>query len=170
MNNEKDPLLLSHEADGIKELDNLLPRWWVWLFYLTTAFAIVYMLYYHVFRLGDLQAAQFDKEWQRGEQIKSAALSKFEATLNTLEPSRDPVIVAKGQQTFSTLCAPCHRADAGGLVGPNLTDDYWIHGSNFVDNVKTIWNGVPQKGMVTWKGSLKPGEVTAVASYIYSLR
>src|ERR1041385_8185516 len=81
MNTSQDPLLLNHEADGIKELDNLLPRWWVWLFYLTIAFAVAYMLYYHVLRVGDLQAAQFNKEYEQGEQLKSAALSKFEATL-----------------------------------------------------------------------------------------
>ena len=79
-------------------------------------------------------------------------------------------MIENGKVTFMKTCAPCHRADAGGLVGPNLTDDYWIHGSNFVDNVKTIWNGVPQKGMITWKGVLKPSEITAVASYIYTLR
>src|ERR1041385_5563507 len=126
MNTSQDPLLLAHEADGIKELDNLLPRWWVWLFYMTTAFAVVYMVYYHVLRAGDLQAAQYEKESKRGEQLKAVALARFESSLNSLEPSKDPVIVAKGQQTFSTLCAPCHRADAGGVVGPNLTDEYWI--------------------------------------------
>ena len=68
------------------------------------------------------------------------------------------------------MCAPCHRADGGGLVGPNLTDDYWIHGTNFADNVTTIWNGVPEKGMITWKNTLKPKEVYEVASYIYTLR
>jgi cytochrome c oxidase cbb3-type subunit III len=68
------------------------------------------------------------------------------------------------------MCAPCHRPDAGGLVGPNLTDDYWIHGDKFADNVKTIWNGVPEKGMITWKNTLKPKEVYEVASYIYTLR
>jgi cytochrome c oxidase cbb3-type subunit 3 len=170
MNDSKDPLLLDHEADGIQELDNNLPRWWVWLFNLTIIFAALYLGYYHVIRAGDLQVAEFEKEWKRGEQIKSGALAKFEATLGTLEPSRDPAILAKGHQTFLTMCAPCHRPDGGGLVGPNLCDDYWIHGSNFVDNVKTILNGVPEKGMLTWKGVLKPEEIQAVASYVYTLR
>lgn len=170
MNDPKEPLLLAHEADGIKELDNLLPRWWVWLFYLTTIFAVIYMLYYHVFHAGELQAAQFDREFQRGEQIKSAALAKFEASLSSLQPAQDEVVLAKGRKTFGTLCAPCHREDAGGKVGPNLTDDYWIHGSNFVDNLKVIINGVPDKGMLTWKSMLKPSEIHAVASYIYTLR
>src|SRR3954447_18309295 len=86
---EKDPLLLDHEADGIRELDNNLPRWWVWLFYLTTAYAVVYMVYYHVMRAGDLQAAQYQKEWKQGEEIKAAAVEKFEATIGTLEPGKD---------------------------------------------------------------------------------
>jgi len=90
--------------------------------------------------------------------------------METLEPSKEPVVLASGKQTFLRLCAPCHRPDGGGLVGPNLTDDYWIHGSKFSDNVRTIWNGVPEKGMITWKNYLKPAEVYEVASYIYTLR
>src|ERR1051326_236605 len=170
MNDPKEPLLLNHEADGIRELDNLLPRWWVWLFYLTIVFSVAYMLYYHVGHWGDLQASQFDKEFKRGELIKAASLATFESSLVSLQPSKDDVILGHGHQTFSTLCAPCHRADAGGLVGPNLTDDFWIHGSNFVDNLKIIINGVPEKGMLTWKTMLKPSDIYAVASYIYTLR
>jgi cytochrome c oxidase cbb3-type subunit 3 len=168
MNNE--PKLLEHEADGIKELDNLLPRWWVWLFNLTTIFAVIYMLYYHVFRMGDLQAAEYAKEAKAGEAIKSASIAKFESNLATLTPAKDAVALAEGQRIFLTYCAPCHRADAGGVVGPNLTDDYWIHGSNYVDNVKTIIEGVPSKGMLTWRGVLNPTQIKAVSSYIYTLR
>ena len=167
---DDEPKLLDHEADGIKELDNLLPRWWVWLFYLTSIFAAVYLGYFHVFHFGDLQAAEYEKEAKRGVAIKEAALKSFESTLETLTPSKDPVALARGQQIFTVSCAPCHRKDAGGLVGPNLTDDYWMHGSNFVDNVRTIINGVPEKGMLTWRGLLKPTEIESVASYIYTLR
>src|SRR5215471_11870395 len=165
-----DPLLLDHEVDGIRELDNKLPRWWVLLFYFTIVFSVVYLVYYHVLGAGDLMAAEYTKEMKRGDVIKGASMAKFEADISTLQPSKDQVVLANGKQTFMKLCAPCHRADGGGLVGPNLTDDYWIHGDKFSDNVITIWNGVPQKGMVTWKGMLKPGEVYAVASYIYTLR
>src|SRR4051794_20138524 len=105
--NEKDPLLMDHEADGIKELDNLLPKWWVWLFYLTTIFAIAYMAYYHVFKLGDLQIAEYRKERKLGDVIKNASLAKFESTLSTLEPQKDPVVLAQGRQMFGNLCAPC---------------------------------------------------------------
>ncbi len=170
MSEPDDPLLMNHEADGIRELDNKLPRWWVWLFYGTIAFAATYLVYYHVLGAGDLMAAEYVKEMKVGEAVKSAAMAQFESSIVSLQPSKDAEAIAKGKTTFLRLCAPCHRADAGGLVGPNLTDDYWIHGPLFSDNVRTIWNGVPAKGMVTWKGVLKPKEVYEVASYIYTLR
>jgi cytochrome c oxidase cbb3-type subunit III len=166
----KDPLLLDHEVDGIKELDNNLPRWWVWLFYLTIIFSVIYMGYYHVFHAGELQAKEYAREFKRGEEIKSTVIAKFESSLGSLAPETNSLTLSKGQQTFMTMCAPCHRPDGGGLVGPNLCDDYWIHGSNFIDNLKTIINGVPEKGMITWRGVLKPSEIQAVASYIYTLR
>ena len=169
MNEDYDPLLMDHEADGIRELDNKLPRWWVWLFYGTTIFAGIYLLYYHVLG-GESSRAEYRHEMQKGDAIKSAAQAKFESQIASLQPSTDAPVLAKGQQTFLKLCAPCHRKDGGGLVGPNLCDDYWIHGSQFSDNLKTIWNGVPEKGMVTWKTTLKPNEIYEVASYIYTLR
>ncbi len=177
MNNEanhspelKDPLLMEHEADGIKELDNLLPRWWVWLFYLTTIFAFAYMGYFHLWKAGDGQIAEYRKEAKRGDEIKAAALGQFESSMGTLAPTADKNVLAQGQQVFLQMCAPCHRPDGGGLVGPNICDDYWIHGSNYVDTIKTIVNGVPEKGMLTWRGVLKPNEIQAVASFIYTFR
>jgi cytochrome c oxidase cbb3-type subunit 3 len=166
----EDPLLIEHEADGIYELDNLLPRWWVWLFYLTVIFSVGYMAYYHVFHAGDLQIAEYRKQARLGEEIKNAALAKFESSLGNLAPENDHAVISQGQQVYTTMCSPCHRPDGGGLVGPNLTDDYWIHGSNYVDSVKTIVNGVPEKGMLSWRGVLKPKEIQAVASFIYTLR
>jgi cytochrome c oxidase cbb3-type subunit III len=171
MNNQpSDPKLLDHEIDGIRELDNLLPRWWVWLFNLSIVFGFIYLGYYHVFKVGDLQAAEYAKEAKVGEQLKSVAITKFESGIATLTPSTDPTALTEGRQVFTTYCAPCHRPDGGGLVGPNLCDDYWIHGSNYVDNVKTIIEGVPAKGMLTWRGVLKPDQIKAVSSYIYTLR
>jgi len=171
MSNEpKDPSLLDHDYDGIQELDNNLPRWWVWLFYITIVFSAVYMVYYHVAKAGDLQATEYVKEMKAGDAVKNAAVGQFESTIPTLQPSTDGSVLEAGRQSYVKMCAPCHRVDGGGLVGPNLTDDYWIHGSTFADNVKVIWDGVPAKGMVTWKAVLKPNEIYAVASYIYTLR
>jgi cytochrome c oxidase cbb3-type subunit 3 len=162
--------MMDHEADGIRELDNLLPRWWVWLFNLSIVFAVVYMAFYHVLSLGDSQKQAYEKEEKHGAQIKSAAMAKFESSLEELKPLPEKARLAQGQQTFLVYCAPCHRNDGGGLVGPNLCDDFWLHGSNFVDTVKTIVNGVPEKGMLTWRGVLKPNEIINVATYIYTLR
>jgi cytochrome c oxidase cbb3-type subunit 3 len=170
MNDIKDPLLLDHEADGIRELDNKLPRWWVWLFYGTIAYAAVYLVYYHVLGAGDLMAAEYRNEMKVGDALKTAAMGRFESGIPTLQPSRDEGNLREGKLLFMSLCKPCHREDGGGLVGPNLCDDYWIHGSNYADNVTTIWNGVPAKGMITWKNYLNPKQIEAVASYIYTLR
>jgi cytochrome c oxidase cbb3-type subunit 3 len=134
------------------------------------AWAAGYLVYYHVLNLGDLQAAEYEKARTAGEKLKNEAISRFESNLASLTPSMDPAVLAQGQQTYMTLCAPCHRADGGGLVGPNLCDDYWIHGSNYLDNVKTIINGVPEKGMLTWRGVLKPNEIQNVASFIHQFR
>ena len=157
MNNENDPLLLDHEVDGIRELDNKLPRWWVWLFNITILFAAFYLVYYHVLAPATSAPPSIKKEMKQGEELKAAAMGKFEASIPTLTPSKDPAILDDGQADLPDPCAPCHRADGGGLVGPNLCDDYWIHGSNFADNVTTIWNGVPAKGMITWKNYSEPG-------------
>jgi cytochrome c oxidase cbb3-type subunit 3 len=162
--------LMSHEADGIRELDNLLPRWWVWLFNLTILFSVAYMLYYHVLNMGDLQAAAYEKEWERGEAIKQKAVSEFEAKMASLQPLTDPAALAEGEEVYGMFCAPCHRPDGGGLVGPNLCDDFWLHGSNYTDNVKIIVNGVPEKGMLTWRGILRPSQIEAVASYLQKFR
>ena len=95
MTENKDPLLLDHEADGIRELDNKLPRWWVWLFYLTIMFAVVYMVYYHVLGAGDLMAAEYTKEMKVGDVLKGAAMSKFEANMAALQPSKDQDVLAR---------------------------------------------------------------------------
>ncbi|MFN7139569.1 MAG: cbb3-type cytochrome c oxidase N-terminal domain-containing protein [Limisphaerales bacterium] len=169
-NDPNEPMLLDHDADGIQELDNLLPRWWVWMFYICVAFSIGYMAYYHVLKLGDLQIAEYEKEMKVGDEIKLAAVARFESSLDSLEPSNDQAALGRGTEIYMNSCAPCHRADGGGLVGPNLTDDFWLHGDSFADSLRVIWNGVPDKGMVMWKGVLKPEEIHAVASYIYTMR
>ena len=168
-NNPQDPLLLDHEYDGIRELDNKLPRWWVWLFNITIVYAAVYLLYYHVLG-GPSSAQEYASEMKAGDALKNAAMGKFEASIPNLQPSTDPVVINEGREIYAKSCAPCHRADGGGLVGPNLTDDYWIHGSKYSDTVAVIWNGVPAKGMVTWKAVYKPDQIISVASYIYTLR
>ena len=104
-NDPQEPLLLDHEYDGIRELDNKLPRWWVWLFYITIVIAAIYMLYYHVLHLGPLSAEEYKIEMKAGEQIKAAAMSKFEAGIPTLQPLTDPVILNQGRATYALTAA-----------------------------------------------------------------
>lgn len=169
--------MAGHEVDGIQELDNRLPRWWVWLFNITILFSAAYLLYFHVFNLGDLQATQYEKEMARArgqppsEGSPLAAAEGARARQASLDqPSNDPEILAKGKTIFAQNCAMCHAPDGGGLIGPNLCDDYFIHGPTFADSVHIIKEGVPAKGMIAWKNTLRPDDIHAVASFIYSLR
>src|SRR5271157_2509098 len=119
MNNEEnsqDPLLLDHDYDGIQELDNKLPRWWVWLFNLSILFAVLYMGYYHVLGKGLLMEGQYKAEMAIGDRLKAVAMTEFESRMARLEPSKDPQEVGRGRATFAKLCAPCHAEDGGGLV------------------------------------------------------
>jgi cytochrome c oxidase cbb3-type subunit 3 len=116
------------------------------------------------------QRYEYEKEMKIGEAIKQESIAKFEAGVEALTPTDDEAVLLSGKSVYDLNCAACHRLDGGGLVGPNLCDDYWIHGSNYVDNVKTIINGVPAKGMLTWRGVLTPDQIKAVSSYIYTMR
>ncbi len=167
MNN--DPKLLEHEVDGIRELDNLLPRWWVWLFNLTIVFGAIYMLYYHVFRFGDLQAAEYAKESKAGDQLKAAAIASFESSIATLEPSKDKAVIVKASESSSPIAPHAIARTAADWSVRIFVTITGFTARTIVDNVKTIINGVPAKGMITWRGMLKPGQIQAVGSYIYTL-
>lgn len=169
MSAEKDPLLIDHEIDGIQELDNLLPRWWVWLFYLSIAFAVVYMLYYHVFDWGDPSLVKYKKEMAHAQAQLELMRGDEPDPLANPEPSADPAVLASGASLFARNCMICHGDKGQGGIGPNLTDDYFIHGGTFADKVHVIREGVPAKGMIPWKTTLKPDEILAVASHVNSL-
>ena len=168
----EDQLLLDHDYDGIKELDNNLPPWCVYLFYACIVFGVVYMVRYEV--LGaDNQEMELKKEVAQAkidiaEYMKTAPDMMDEKTVTLLT---DPADLAAGKEIFTTNCAACHRADAGGQIGPNLTDDKWILGGGIKNVFHTLVNGGRDgKGMISWKGTLKPKEMQKVASYILSLK
>ncbi len=175
MSDPNEPNLMKHDADGITELDNQLPRWWVWLFALTTIYAVVYLAYFHVTKTGALSAAEYEREVaaaagngvSRGMTIVSPSDTPPAAPV---EPSTDPAVIAAGQVLFMKNCMVCHGPNGQGLIGPNMCDEYFIHGPTFTDAVRTITEGVPAKGMITWKTVLKPDEIQTVASFIWSLR
>jgi len=164
-------LLLDHDYDGIKELDSQIPPWFLWLFYITIFFSVVYMLDYHVFNTSPLQAEEYNIQVKQAE-IEREALIKSGAFLNeeSVKLLTDQASLDNGKQIFATNCVACHAADAGGLVGPNLTDQYWIHGGGIKNVFKTIKYGVPAKGMISWQAQLNPNQIQLVASYILSLQ
>jgi len=171
---EKD-IVMEHQFDGIAELDNPTPAWFMVLFYGTIIFAIVYLLSYHVFGIGNLQEEEYSIELRQAEDAKTAFLQKPGSSANKInennvEQSKDAAVITAGAGLFKTACAPCHGEHAEGLVGPNLTDEFWIHGGTVKDIFRTIKYGVPVKGMIAWEKTLKPKQISDLASYIMSLK
>lgn len=165
-------LLMDHDYDGIKELDNNLPPWWVYLFYACIVFSVIYLVRYEIMGAPDQEAelkAEVDQaKIEVAEYMKTAPDLMDEKTVTLLT---DPADLTNGKTIFETNCAACHRADAGGQIGPNLTDDHWILGGGIKNLFHTVTNGGRDgKGMIAWKGTLKPKEIQAVASYIISLK
>jgi cytochrome c oxidase cbb3-type subunit 3 len=162
---------LGHDYDGIRELDNRLPGWWVYGFAFTIVFAMSYLWRYHVAQSAplsheeltiSLEKAAIEKE----EYLKKSANSVDE---NTVKLLTDEDNLAAGKKIFTTTCAACHAADGGGIVGPNLTDDYWLHGGTIKDIFKTIKYGWPEKGMKSWKDDYSPIQIAQLTSYVKSL-
>ena len=164
-------LLMEHEFDGIQELDNPTPAWFMYLFYTTIAFAVCYLLVYHVFKLAPLQYGEYKAEVAQAAIAKKAFLSKAANRVDesTVKLTTDPATLASGKTIFMTNCVPCHGAQGQGIIGPNLTDDYWLHGGKINDIFKTIEYGVPAKAMPTWEKQLSPKQISDVANYVKSL-
>jgi cytochrome c oxidase cbb3-type subunit III len=168
--------LLDHEADGIREFDNALPRWWLYGFYLTIVFAAVYVVNYHVLasplfgRPG--MVAEYEAEVEAAPRVAAAPASGPAVALVAL---RDEPSLAQGRSIFEgpdNVCSSCHRADLGGTIGPNLTDEYWLHGCSVQQIVTSIRTGFPMKGMMPF-GTGKPltdTQVLQLASYVMARR
>lgn len=171
---EKD-IMLDHDYDGIRELDNVLPPWWVWLFYGCIAWGVFYIAAVHVLDIFPEQNTEYEQAMAQAEIDIAAYKATQTATVDetNVEMSTDANFLAGGKANFTTFCMPCHGADGAGSensVGPNLTDAYWIHGGGVKNVFKTIKYGVPEKGMISWKSQLQPAEISALSSYIMSLQ
>jgi len=171
----KDRYLGGHEYDGIRELDNKMPRWWLYLFYITIIFAVVYMFGYHVTKWWPLQEDEYKKEMAIHADIKKA---NPEPTIDlaTMVPLTAAADLAAGEATYKQICIACHGPQGQGLVGPNFTDEYWIHGDS-VNNTISIKNlytvvitGVIEKGMISYKDQLSPLQIQQVLSFILTLQ
>lgn len=163
----EEDVMMDHEYDGIRELDNVLPPWWLWLFYITIFIAVIYYVKYHF--IGDWSSA---KEYTEEMAEAKADVDKYlmetggNINENTAVVMNDATALENGKKVFDKECVACHRADGGGIIGPDLTDDKWIHGGDIKSVYKTIKQGVPEKGMLTWDGKLSPTQIQEVSSYI----
>lgn len=170
----EEDILLDHDYDGIRELDNKLPPWWLYMFYFTIVFGVVYVGYYH-FSGGLSQEEEYAAEMALAEEQKAAFLASSANNVdeNNVELLTDATAIANGKEKFQTLCIACHGASGGSMpggVGPNLTDQYWLHGGGIKNVFKTIKYGVPAKGMISWEAQLTPRQIQEVASYVLSLQ
>ncbi len=168
----EEEIILDHNYDGIKELDNNLPPWWVYMFYATIVFAVVYLIRFHVLD-GDTQIMEYDKAVAEAK----ADLQKYKSTAPDLITAESVVLLTdakdlkRGKAVFNLNCASCHLADGGGSIGPNLTDEFWILGGGVKNVFTTIFNGGRDgKGMISWSKTLKAEDIAKVSSYVISLQ
>lgn len=168
---EEKNLLLDHSYDGIVELDNFMPPWLKYLFYVTIVFGVVYVLNYSVFGIGKTQIEEYEQELYvaqlEAEARQALAVSVIDET-NVQFDATGPSLKA-GQTIYENNCVACHAIDGGGGVGPNLTDEYWIHGGSIEDIFRVVKYGVIEKGMIPWQDQLSPEEMQQVSSYILTL-
>ena len=161
--------VMDHEYDGIHEFDNDLPPWWKYGFVFTIVFAVGYVTYYHVVKKGQLQGAEYAAEMRQATLFVPVGTDDPNL-LTTYRPLTAAADISSGKGIFTTNCAPCHGANAEGKVGPNLTDEFWLHGGEINHVYKTIKFGVNGKGMVAWKGKLSGKQMLQVSSYVLSVQ
>lgn len=162
---------LGHDYDGIRELDNPTPPWWKWGFRISMVFAVVYMWVYFVGKNAPLQLEELAIANAHAEQAKAEYLAKSgnQVDENNIQAITDASEIAKGKEIFEKNCSACHLNDGGGLIGPNLTDDYWMHGNTLNDIFKTIKYGVPGTGMVAWQANFSDKQIVQITNFVKSL-
>ena len=165
---DEDAILLDHDYDGIHELDNNLPPWWLWGFYITIAWAGVYSYYYlssENLKVGNNEYVAEMQVAAAEAELRGASVDEESVKLLTSEAD-----IAAGLEIYTTNCVACHLASGGGSVGPNLTDEFWMHGGGIKNVFRTIKVGVPEKGMISWESQLSPTDIQKVASFVLSLQ
>ena len=155
-------VMTDHEYDGIRELDNVLPPWWVWLFNLSIVFAVVYFGYYEIYLSTDMSIDEYNAEMLIAEE-QAATIG---VNVNNVAIMEDESNLANGQKVFESNCVSCHLNDGGGSIGPNLTDNYWKNGGSVQEVFTTIENGITGTAMVSWKALISPNDRQDVTSYI----
>jgi cytochrome c oxidase cbb3-type subunit 3 len=168
---EEGEIITGHEYDGIHELDNPLPRWWLATFYLAIIFSIFYFAYY-ILGSGPTLNEELQKTMAQLEakKPKNGPGWKVEET-ELLALAKDPSELKKGEKVFKDRCVSCHGEQGQGIIGPNLTDNFWIHGKGtLADIAQVVHDGVNDKGMPQWGAVLKEEELDAAVIYVKSLK
>ena len=161
----------AHSYDGIQEFDNRLPNWWLWILYGSMVFAVAYWLLYETLGVLPNPTERYETAMHKAEEARLAELAAGGATNESLTMmSSMSDIVSEGRQHFQTYCVVCHADQGQGLVGPNLTDEYWLHGGAPLDILHTVTEGVPSKGMAAWGRQLGPRRVEQTVAYVLTLR
>lgn len=165
-------IMLDHNYDGIRELDNSLPPWWLAIFYFTVAITPVYIWYNHYSDYAKSQNELYEIEVEKAEEAVKKYLAKQadQVDENTVIALNDAGEINLGKSMYDVNCAACHGQSGEGGLGPNLTDEYWLHGGGIKEVFTTIKYGVPEKGMISWKAQLRSSDMQKVASYILSLQ
>lgn len=164
-------ILLDHDYDGIKELDNSLPPWWKWGFYITIVVAVFYVFRYHVWNTGMNPEQEYHAEMKlAAEQIEAYRKKSGDMVDEKTVTLADAQGIAAGKQIYQKQCFVCHGANGEGGVGPNLTDEYWLHGGKINDVFKSIKYGIPEKGMQAWEKTFSPSEIKNLSSFVKSLQ
>lgn len=162
---QEQDILLDHDYDGIKELDNSLPPWWLYSFYISIVFAALYLGYYHILG-GNTNVETFNENMEIARAEVASYKAKNPVNLDNMASNPDA-----GKKLFKTNCAACHSFDGGGGIGPNLTDEYWILGGGAKNIYNTISEGGRDgKGMIAWKNSLNQEKIQQLTSYVMSLQ
>ena len=170
MAEQQDDKLLDHSYDGIQEFDNPMPRWWVWVFWATIIFSVAYYFLPAPFGEGPGMIAQYEADVAKHQAAQAAQVTPAVSDEQLTQLAANAAALADGKTVYETNCAACHRADGGGLIGPNLTDAQWIHGGTPTQVHHTIAVGVLEKGMPPWERILKPEQLNNVTAYVLSLR
>jgi cytochrome c oxidase cbb3-type subunit 3 len=166
----EEDILLDHDYDGIKELDNALPPWWKYGFYFTIVVAVLYLLRFHVWKTGPDPLREYDQEMK----VAAAQVEEFRKKSGDIVDEKtvtmaDATGITEGDKIYHSNCFACHGAKGEGGVGPNLTDNYWLHGGTINDVFKTIKYGYPEKGMQSWEKAYSPAQIKNLASYVKTL-
>ena len=171
MSDAHSDVTLDHDFDGIQEYDNRLPNWWLFTLYGSIVFSVGYWLFYHTFGVGHTQ----DQSYEREVQVAAAAqlereMGKEVTNESLMLMTQVPAQLDAGMKLFQQKCTQCHKLDGSGDIGPNLTDDFWIHGNSPLQIYGTVMNGVADKGIPTWKDQLGPVRVRQVVAYVLTRR